>query len=110
MRSSCATRTRTAIFGVPGRYDRRWGPERPLFGTILLYKQRAVGAASVSKARYQTVSRSGLKPEGESYKFYDDVEPCLSIVFRKGAAAPRARPNRKFTMRVVPRKFGTLAA
>ena len=115
MRSSCATRTRKAIFGVPGRYDRRWGPERPLFGRILLYKQRAVGAASVSKARYQTVSRngsgrSGLKPEGESYKFYDDVEPCLSIVFRKGAAAPRARPNRKSTMRFVPGKFGTLAA
>ena len=56
------------------------------------------------------MARSGLKPEGESYKLYDDVEPCLSIVFRKGAAAPRARPNREFTMRVVPRKFGALAA
>ena len=51
-----------------------------------------------------------MKPEGESYKLYGDVEPCLSIVFRKGAAAPRARPNREFTMRVVPRKFGALAA
>jgi len=49
-------------------------------------------------------------PKEEAYKFYHHVEPCLSIVLRKGAARARIGANRKFTMPLVPRKSGALAA
>ena len=49
-------------------------------------------------------------PKEEAYKFYRHVEPCLSIVLRKGAARPRIGANRRFTMPLVPRKSEALAA
>ena len=49
-------------------------------------------------------------PKEEAYKFYSHVEPCLSIVLRKDASDPRIGANRRFTMPIVPRQSGALAA
>ena len=49
-------------------------------------------------------------PKEEAYKFYRHVEPCLSIVLRKGAARPRIGANREFTMPLVPGKSEAFAA
>ncbi len=40
MRSTAAIRTPTAYLLGLGKYDRAWGPERPIFGKVRYMNQR----------------------------------------------------------------------
>ncbi len=66
-RSTAATRTpASGIFWCLGRYDRPWGPERPVFGTVR-YMSSANTARKLRLARYLARYGDGAGDSGARY-------------------------------------------